>query len=83
MVSLPPDTKELCELLNFKGVKYLLVGGVVVAHHGYLRTTGDADLLLECSTENAQNMCEALKDLSVGSLQLSYSCPIPKNLQFN
>ena len=39
-------------------VTYLLVGGVAVIHHGYVRTTRDLDVLLE--RRDASNLGEAL-----------------------
>jgi hypothetical protein len=34
-------------------VRYLIVGGVAVVLHGHLRTTGDLDLLVDLSDDNA------------------------------
>ncbi len=39
----------LRELFAKAGVDYVLVGGVAVVHHGYVRTTKDLDVLLERS----------------------------------
>lgn len=38
---------ELREMLARAGVTYVLVGGVAVVHHGYVRATRDIDLLLD------------------------------------
>lgn len=38
--------------LNKTNVKYLVIGGVAVNLHGYVRFTGDLDLLLLLSKEN-------------------------------
>jgi hypothetical protein len=35
------------DLLAASGVRYLIVGGLAVVHHGYVRTTEDIDLLVE------------------------------------
>ena len=37
------DFKEFAELLNAKGVDYLVVGGYALAAHGHPRYTGDID----------------------------------------
>ena len=42
---LPPEFKRLLNAFHSKGVEYLLVGGYAVIFHGYVRTTGDVDLL--------------------------------------
>ncbi|MDC4203252.1 MAG: hypothetical protein MPW14_03260 [Candidatus Manganitrophus sp.] len=39
------DLVQLCKSLNEAGVRYVVVGGFAVAHHGYIRTTGDIDPL--------------------------------------
>jgi hypothetical protein len=39
-----PATRALFAAL---GIPYLIVGGVAVVHHGYLRTTDDIDVLVE------------------------------------
>lgn len=38
--------------LNDSGVRYLLVGGLAVAAHGYLRFTADVDIVLDMDAEN-------------------------------
>ena len=43
---LPPDFKELLQLLNSKLVEYLLIGGYAVGYHGYPRATADMDILI-------------------------------------
>jgi predicted nucleotidyltransferase len=48
--------------LNDAGVRYLVVGGVAVVLHGYLRTTGDLDLVVELSPKNLGRALDALED---------------------
>ncbi len=38
---------EVRRLLEDAGVRFKLVGGVAVVHHGYARTTEDVDVLVE------------------------------------
>ena len=45
---------ELCRTLNGVGARYLICGGFAIIHAGYLRTTGDVDLLIDA----AQDMSE-------------------------
>jgi predicted nucleotidyltransferase len=49
--------------LNQKGVRYLVVGGVAVVLHGYLRTTADLDLVVELTDENALRAVQTLAGL--------------------
>ena len=62
MIRLPKDFKELLELLNSKKIEYLLVGGYAVAFYGYPRTTGDMDVWVAISKNNADKTVEALRD---------------------
>ncbi len=45
------------------GVRYLIVGGVAVVLHGYLRTTLDLDLVLQLEPENLEKALRALAEL--------------------
>lgn len=60
---MPVDIESVFEALNQAKVKYLVVGGVAVVLHGHLRTTGDLDLMVELSRENAQHAMDALSRL--------------------
>ena len=59
--TLPSDFKEFLRLLNEKNVKYLIVGGYAVGYHGYPRSTGDMDVWVESTEENAVRLVQALK----------------------
>ncbi len=54
------DFRELLALLNEHGVEYLVVGGYALAFHGAPRFTGDIDLLVCRSPENARRLLAAL-----------------------
>ncbi|MDQ3813741.1 MAG: nucleotidyltransferase [Armatimonadota bacterium] len=71
MTQLPPDFKEFLQLLNSKGVEYLLVGGYAVGYHGYPRTTGDMDVWVAIHPQNAEKIVEALKEFGFGLPDLS------------
>ena len=68
---LPKDWRQFIELLNSNGVEYLIVGAVALAHHGWPRYTGDLDILVGNSPENAQRLETALKDFGLGALDLT------------
>jgi hypothetical protein len=57
------DLVTLCRSLNECAAKYLIVGGFAVIQHGYLRTTGDIDVLVEDSLENQARVKKALEVL--------------------
>ena len=68
---LPKHLREFIELLNSHDVRYLIVGGYAVAYHGFPRTTGDIDLFIEASLENAARLQEVLVQFGFGSLGLT------------
>jgi hypothetical protein len=51
---------EFIDLLNKHDVKYVLVGGWAVIFEGYSRVTGDMDILVEMSEENADKIIKVL-----------------------
>lgn len=61
MIRLPQDFRDFLKLLNFHEVEYLLIGGFAVGYHGYPRATGDMDIWIAVSPENAEKMVTVLK----------------------
>lgn len=55
--------RELFQAMNDAGIRYLVVGGVAVNLHGYVRFTGDIDLLLALEEKNLENMTEVMRAL--------------------
>jgi hypothetical protein len=53
--------EPVLEALNDADVRYLIVGGVAVVLHGYLRTTGDLDLVVELTPDNLDRALRALE----------------------
>lgn len=49
--------------LEREGVRYLVVGGVAVVLHGYLRMTADLDLVVGLEPENVRRAVGAFRDL--------------------
>jgi hypothetical protein len=41
------------QLLNENHVEYVVLGGYAVIVHGYIRTTGDVDILINTTEQNA------------------------------
>jgi len=65
------DLREFVALLNSNEVEYLVVGAFAVAHHGFPRYTGDLDLLIRPSGDNAQRVLRALGQFGFDSLGLN------------
>ena len=70
-MEIPNDFKELLELFNSHKVEYLIVGGYALAFHGAPRVTGDIDLFVRPTRENAERILAALAEFGFGSLDLS------------
>lgn len=54
--------QEFVKLLDAKGVKYLIVGGYAVGFHGYPRYTGDIDVFVAISPDNAEKLVEVFSE---------------------
>jgi hypothetical protein len=65
------DFKEFVALLNARGVEYLVVGGYAMALYGRPHHTGDLDIWIRRSPENAQRLMAALSDFGFGDVGLS------------
>ena len=70
MIHLPQDFKELLQLLNSKRIEYLVIGGYAVALYGYPRATGDMDIWIAISKDNAEKTAKALKEFGFDSPDL-------------
>jgi hypothetical protein len=57
---LNPDYKEMLSLLLEESVEFVLVGAYALAVHGFPRATGDIDLLVRPSAENAEKVYRCL-----------------------
>mgnify|MGYP000845590032 FL=1 len=64
------DFKELLELFNGHKIEYMVVGAYALAYHGAPRFTGDIDIFVKPSIENAQKILSALSGFGFGSLGL-------------
>jgi len=57
---LSSDLREFLELLNSRGVEYVIVGAHSLAFHGRPRYTGDLDILVRATPENARKLVDLL-----------------------
>ena len=59
-MSLSVDLREFVELLNSRGVEFVIVGAHSMAFHGRPRYTGDLDVLVRPTRENAEKLSAVL-----------------------
>ncbi len=57
---LNPDFRDMLSILCEEKVEFLLVGAYALAAHGYPRATGDLDIWVKTSENNAQKIWRAL-----------------------
>ena len=62
------DLVTLCKNLNQYKVRYVIIGGFAVIHFGYIRATGDIDLLVDDSPDNVEKIKKALSYLPDGEV---------------
>ncbi len=55
--------EQIFGALNEAKVRYLVVGGLAVIAHGYVRYTNDLDLVIDLDESNARKAMEVLKGL--------------------
>lgn len=68
---LPEDFKEFLSLLASHGVEYLLIGGYAVIYHGFARATGDLDVWIRQSPENASRVVDAVREFGFATPELT------------
>jgi hypothetical protein len=66
-----PDFRDLLELFNKHQVEFMLVGGYALAFHGAPRYTGDMDIFVHISFQNAGRIMAALNEFGFGSVGLT------------
>ncbi len=69
MEKLDANFADFLKSLNARGVEYLVVGGYAVGYHGFVRATGDLDVFVRLSAENAANLIAAFAD---------FGCTVPE-----
>lgn len=68
---LNPDFKDILSAFIKEKVEFLVVGGYALAFHGYVRATGDIDLWIRISEENADKVWRALEKFGSPLFDLS------------
>jgi hypothetical protein len=62
------DFREFIFLMNANGVEYVIVGSFALSFHGHPRATGDMDVWIRRSPENASTILKVLDEFGFGSL---------------
>lgn len=72
-------------LMNEENVDYVILGGHAVIAHGFFRTTGDVDILVRSSTENAERLLTVMTRYGYtnGEFELDDFTRIPSYLSFS
>src|ERR1700733_2437906 len=73
------DFVDFIELLSQHQVDYMVVGAHALSFHGRPRYTGDLDIWIKPSHDNAGKMVEVLMDFGFGSLGLTESDFLKEN----
>jgi predicted nucleotidyltransferase len=68
---LSQDFREFIELLIKNKAEYLIVGGYAVGIHGHPRYTGDLDIWLNPTPENAEKILQSVNQFGFSSFKLS------------
>ncbi|SRR6266404_6049151 len=71
MRPLSKDLQEFIHFLNETGAEYLIVGAWSAAVHGYPRYTGDLDLFVGSSPQNADRLMETLVQFGFGNVGIT------------
>lgn len=65
------DLREFVELLNSRRVESVVVGAHALAFHRHPRYTGDLDLLVRPTVDNARRIVEVLREFGLASFGLA------------
>jgi hypothetical protein len=68
---LNPDYRDMLSLFNEERVEYMVVGAYALAYHGLPRATGDIDIWIRRSDDNADRVWQALSRFGVPLLNLT------------
>jgi predicted nucleotidyltransferase len=67
------DLREFLESLNSRGIDYVIVGAHSLAFHGRPRYTGDLDILVRATSENAAKLVDLLNQFGFGDADFKES----------
>jgi hypothetical protein len=64
------DAEALLQTLRRHSVEFVLIGGLAVAAHGYVRATDDVDVVPKPERENRRRLYEAMKTVEAQPVEL-------------
>lgn len=67
----PLDAETLLRTLREHAVDFVVIGGLAVAVHGYVRATKDVDVVPDPRRENRRRLYEALRTLEAEPIELA------------
>ena len=82
-MALSSDSREPIALLNSHGVEYLIIGAHSLAFHARPRFTGDLDILVRPTAENAAKILAVLNEFGFADLGMKASDFITPEQMFN
>jgi predicted nucleotidyltransferase len=70
------EAQEILRVLEAHNVQFVVIGGIAVQAHGYIRSTKDLDVIVQPTTLNLSRLSEALRELEAelrgaGTLKLT------------
>ena len=71
MLKAEKDFEEFIGLLNKNKLNYMIVGAYALALYAKPRNTGDLDIFIERSENNAKSMLKVLKEFGLESLEIT------------
>ncbi|MEX2565101.1 MAG: nucleotidyl transferase AbiEii/AbiGii toxin family protein [Cyclobacteriaceae bacterium] len=66
----PENFRSIIESLNKNMVEYLLIGGFAMGAYGHVRSTGDLDIFIHATKENAKRTIKACIDFGINKEDL-------------
>lgn len=63
------DIRDFLTALSAVGAEFIVVGAHALAAHGHVRATGDIDLLVRASPDNARKIALATREFAAASLE--------------
>jgi hypothetical protein len=70
-LDLAPDFDEFCALLIAREVEFVIVGAHALAFHGAPRFTGDLDILIRPTVDNARRALTAITEFGFATVPLT------------
>jgi len=79
-MTLDQDFEDFVLLLNKYNIDYMIVGGYALAFHGKPRHTGDLDIWIAISEDNALGMVRVINEFGMASLGMKKSDFLQKGI---